>query len=47
MKDNKLASDLSFDSVREYKNFIVASINDKTGIMDKDLNWLISPKFIM
>lgn len=45
MKDNKLASGLSFDSVREYKNFIVASINDKTGIMDKDLNWLISPKF--
>ncbi|WP_072227029.1 WG repeat-containing protein [Campylobacter coli] len=45
MKDNRLASSLSFDFVQEYKKFIIASINDKIGIIDKDLNWLILPKF--
>ncbi|EAJ6150024.1 TPA: WG repeat-containing protein [Campylobacter lari subsp. concheus] len=45
MKDNKVASNLSFDFIQEYKNFIIASINNKIGIMDKDLNWLILPKF--
>lgn len=45
MKDNKVTSNLSFDFIQEYKNFIIASINNKIGIMDKDLNWLILPKF--